>query len=64
MSPYHYLLGLRLDKAARLLKETKRSVTDIAFDCGFNDGNYFSRSFHRYFGRSPRTYRKVLHPSV
>jgi len=57
LTPYHYLVGLRLDRAARLLAGTGRSVTDIAFDCGFNDANYFSRAFRARFGKSPRAYR-------
>ena len=59
ITPYRYLLGLRLDRASRLLRETGRSITDIAYGCGFNDGNYFSRAFRSRFSASPREYRKV-----
>ncbi len=55
--PYRYLIGLRLDRAARLLSNSVRSVTDIAGDCGFEDANYFSRAFSARFGLGPRAYR-------
>ncbi|REJ77319.1 MAG: AraC family transcriptional regulator [Acidobacteria bacterium] len=48
---------LRLEKAARLLRYSKDSLTDIAFDCGFSSSSTFSRGFRQYFGISPREYR-------
>src|SRR5262249_36771856 len=42
---------LRLRKAAELLaRDGERRISDIAFDCGFNDLSYFNRSFRRRFG--------------
>lgn len=38
--------------------ETNKSITDIAFECGFNDSNYFGDSFRKIKGISPRKYRK------
>lgn len=49
---------LRLEKAARLLRYSKDSLTDIAFDCGFSSSSTFSRGFRQYFGISPSSYRK------
>ncbi|MCD0462455.1 helix-turn-helix domain-containing protein [Roseiconus lacunae] len=57
-SPINYLIGLRIEEASRLLRSTDRSVTDIAFDVGFSDSNYFSRRFRKTQGQSPREYRK------
>ena len=49
-----YLTMLRLQNAERLLKDgTKRSIAEIAYDCGFNDSNYFSDKFKRIYGVSP-----------
>jgi transcriptional regulator GlxA family with amidase domain len=48
----HYL-GLRLDAAKRLLRETGLSRLDVAVACGFADVSHFSRSFSRRFGQSP-----------
>jgi len=33
-------------------------VTEIAFQVGFNDGNYFTRQFHKLLGISPSQYRR------
>src|SRR5215469_13120031 len=40
---------LRLEKAARLLRYSDRSVTDIALDCGFSSSATFSRAFRSGF---------------
>ncbi len=48
---------LRLRKAAELLTLTERRISDIAFDCGFNDLSYFNRSFRRRFGLTPTAAR-------
>ena len=53
-----YLTERRVHDAAALLKNTDGSVTEIAFACGFNDGNYFSKVFKKQLGISPRQYRK------
>lgn len=53
-----YLINIRLKKASFMLLETKKSVTDIASDCGFNDSNYFGDLFRRAKGISPLNYRK------
>jgi AraC family transcriptional regulator len=49
---------LRLEKAARLLKRTRQSATDIALECGFSSSATFSRSFNHAFNTSPTQYRK------
>jgi AraC family transcriptional regulator len=50
---------LRLEKAARLLKYSNNSATEIALDCGFSSSSTFSRSFKQYFGTSPNEYKKT-----
>jgi AraC family transcriptional regulator len=49
---------LRLEKAARLLKRTRQSATNIALECGFSSSATFSRSFNHAFNTSPTQYRK------
>ena len=56
-SPINYLNQLRLEKACSLLKNTHKSITEIAFEVGFMDSNYFSRTFKKAIGTSPRDYR-------
>ncbi len=56
-----YLLRRRLEECARQLRDPNlagRSVTEVAFACGFNDASHFSRAFKARFGRSPRDYRQ------
>lgn len=57
-APGEYIARLRMARAGRLLRSTNRSITDIAFEVGFNDSNYFARQFRRLMGCSPREYRK------
>jgi AraC-like DNA-binding protein len=48
---------LRLRKAAALLLQGDRRISDIAFECGFNDLSYFNRCFRRRFGLTPTAAR-------
>jgi len=59
VTPHQYLLRARLRRAARLLAESSRSITDVALDVGFNDLSNFVRSFHRAAGVSPRGFRRA-----
>ncbi|MGI9472539.1 MAG: helix-turn-helix domain-containing protein, partial [Rubripirellula sp.] len=56
-SPRQYLIRVRVEQAARLLRETDRSITEIAQSCGFYDHAHFSRSFRRITNLSPTAYR-------
>lgn len=54
-----YLTGFRLQKAEEMLKhETGRAVSEVAYACGFNDGNYFSYIFKKAYGVSPTEVRR------
>ena len=48
---------LRMRKAADLLARKEGRISDIAFECGFNDLSYFNRCFRRRFGLTPTTAR-------
>jgi len=56
-TPIEYLVRLRIQKSAELLRNTDFSVTDIAMQVGFNDSNYFTRQFRSALGESPRSFR-------
>jgi AraC-like DNA-binding protein len=58
MSPINYLLKLRLQNAEKMLKQTQKSISEIAFACGFSDSNYFTRQFRIKMGIPPTTFRK------
>ena len=59
VTPHQYLLRSRLRRAAQLLAEEERQITDIALDVGFNDLSNFVRTFHRAAGVSPRAFRNA-----
>ena len=55
-----FLTRTRLEKAGLYLKETGFSVTEIAYEVGYRDLSHFMRSFKRYYGLTPLTYKKQL----
>ncbi|HTE42949.1 MAG TPA: AraC family transcriptional regulator [Steroidobacteraceae bacterium] len=59
VTPHQYLVRSRLRRAAQLLADEERSITDIAGDVGFGDLSNFVRTFHRAAGVSPRAFRQV-----
>src|SRR5215470_8102367 len=50
---------LRLEKAARLLRFSDQSLTDIALDCGFSSSATFSRAFRSGYETTPSQFRKT-----
>lgn len=58
LSPIEYLIQLRLQRAMELLRHSQMTVSQIAFEVGFNDSNYFARQFKQRKGASPLAYRK------
>lgn len=54
---YDYLLHRRMQAARVLLSDTNKSVTEIAFQSGFNNLTSFTRSFKKYTGLTPSQYR-------
>ncbi len=56
-APIEYLTQQRLQKAMHLLRSTRMSVSQIGFEVGFNDSNYFSRHFKKHQGTTPISYR-------
>lgn len=53
VAPYRYLLRVRVARAAELLRGGRRSVTEAAFEVGFQDVARFSRTFRQATGHSP-----------
>lgn len=50
----------RLSVAKTLLKESKKSITDIAYEIGYNDPGYFYKIFKKKYGETPLSYRKKV----
>lgn len=59
-SPKQYILTQRLNKAKELLALPELRISEIAFDCCFEDPTNFSKAFSKAFGLSPTEYRKSL----
>ncbi|MDF7807737.1 helix-turn-helix domain-containing protein [Pontiellaceae bacterium B12219] len=62
-TPIDYLVRLRIQRAMELLRQTDASITEIAFQVGFNDSNYFTRQFRKASGIPPRQFRVQNRPS-
>ena len=56
--PHRYLLTRRIERATALLRDTDRSITDIAFDTGWSSLGTFGRTFHDITGDSPGAIRE------
>lgn len=55
-----YLNGLRINKACRLLGNTMMSVSEICYECGFNNKSNFNRIFFKAKKMTPTDYRKYI----
>ena len=55
-SPVDYLNYYRIERACYLLLTTNQSITEVAYNTGFNDLSYFIKIFKRYKGVTPRQY--------
>jgi transcriptional regulator GlxA family with amidase domain len=58
MTPYQFVLMVRMRRAAFRLVSTSETVASIAFGAGFGDLSTFNNRFRELFGMSPRAYRK------
>jgi AraC-like DNA-binding protein len=56
-SPANYIRNKKLEKAAELLIISDERITDIVFDCGFNDLANFSTIFHQKYNQTPSNFR-------
>ncbi|GBF73610.1 AraC family transcriptional regulator [Paenibacillus sp. 598K] len=57
MTPYHYVLHLRLAESLRLLRQTRSTVTEISLQLGFSTPSQLYRMFDRYVQVTPEQYR-------
>ena len=56
MSISEFIMSLRLEKAVRLLETNTGTVSEIAFNVGFNNASYFAKCFQKKYKASPRSY--------
>jgi AraC-like DNA-binding protein len=51
-----FIRNIRMEQAARLLKEQKLNITQVAYTVGYSSLPYFSSVFRKHFGQSPREF--------
>ena len=57
-SPAVFIRSIRLQKGKELIQTTDKTISEVAYDVGFNDPSYFSRAFKEEFGYSPSSISK------
>jgi signal transduction histidine kinase/DNA-binding response OmpR family regulator/ligand-binding sensor domain-containing protein len=55
--PTEFIRTIRLKKAAEMIKRDTASISEIAYSVGFNNPSYFSETFKKEFGVSPKEYK-------
>ena len=53
-----FIRSIRLQKAKELIQTTEKTISEVAYDVGFNDPSYFSRAFKEEFGLAPSAISK------
>jgi signal transduction histidine kinase/ligand-binding sensor domain-containing protein/DNA-binding response OmpR family regulator len=51
-----FIKTIRLKRAAQILRQNKLTVSEVSYEVGFNDPQYFSKCFHKQFGKTPSQY--------
>lgn len=59
ISPFSYILTCRIEKSLPLLSDTRQTITEIAYACGFHDTSYYCRTFKRMKGITPLQFRRL-----
>jgi len=59
VSTADFIRNIRLREAARLLKEHKINITQVAYEVGFNNQGHFSTVFKKYYGMTPSEYAET-----
>jgi two-component system, response regulator YesN len=59
LPPTRYVIKMRMEDAAKRLRDTYERVTEIAAGSGFNSDSYFARAFKKVYGMTPTQYRKL-----
>lgn len=63
VTPSACVLELRLTHCANLLLSSNLSVTDICYECGFENISWFYKAFYNKFQTTPNKYRKIKEPA-
>ena len=63
-TPINYTTKLRLRKSLTALLDSDRTISEIAYEHGFSGASYYCETFKKYYGESPRVYKKRVRESV
>ncbi len=58
----NYLIHYRFSVAKRLLSDTKKSISTISYEVGFNNASYFASKFKSLYGITPKAFRAQITP--
>jgi AraC family transcriptional regulator len=58
--PHRWLLERRVERAMSIMRQTQRSMDQIARQCGFHDERHFARVFERIVGATPGDWRRII----
>ena len=57
-TPIEFIRAIRLKHAAKLLRETRLNISEVAYQVGFNNPKYFTKYFKEEFGMLPSVYQE------
>lgn len=57
-TPWNFIIKCRMERAAELIRESDRPISEVAWACGYTEKSNFSRAFAKHFGKSPSQYKK------
>ncbi|GAB3654620.1 two-component regulator propeller domain-containing protein [Echinicola sediminis] len=63
-TPNDFILGVKMKKAASLIEQGKTNVSEVGYQIGFKNPNYFSKAFKKYHGLSPKAYAQKFKESL
>lgn len=58
LTPYQYIVHMRIEKSKQLIKQNKYSLMEIALRLGYSDQSHFSNSFKKIIGITPHDFKK------
>lgn len=61
LTVHEFIRTIRLKRAAQLLQEKRMTITEVAYEVGFNDLTYFARCFRKHYQKSPSEFISARH---
>ena len=62
-TPFEYIVTYRIETACEMLSGGADNITEVCYNCGFNDLSYFIHIFKKHKGMSPKAYAKLFYTS-